>query len=184
MYVACLRDDETYSVSLPGFVESENKKKLKCTICERYNAPDDWMGRDNDKKHLASKNHIRNADAGRLRTATIANIHVQNSAINSELGQLEIPTANAEPADSGPYIPSAAEEEMWDQYNTNGATFSAGNDPTSDELMEQVNLARQADEFGRWNAASIARNLGFVGDDSEIPALNQHDEEDAILCDG
>jgi hypothetical protein len=71
---------------------------------------------------------------------------------------------------------------MWDQYQTEGATFSAGDEPATDGWAQEADLARQAEQFGRWNAASIARNLGFMGPDTEIPILGEHDEEDALLC--
>ncbi|KAJ7637552.1 hypothetical protein DFH06DRAFT_1302543 [Mycena polygramma] len=169
------------------FVESEDKKKLRCTVCERYNGGDEWIGRSNDKKHLVSKSHFKNVDAERMRTATVAAIHNQNEAINSELGHLEIPAAAApkHTKNAAHIAISAAEEEMWAKYDTEGATFSAGEDPTADLSAQQANLAQLADEFGRWNAATIARNLGFMGamDDSDDLILERQDEEDAILCD-
>jgi hypothetical protein len=71
---------------------------------------------------------------------------------------------------------------MWDQYQTEGATFSAGDEPAADGWAQEADLARQAEHFRRWNAASIARTQGFLGPESEIPILDEHDEEDALLC--
>ncbi|KAF7342516.1 hypothetical protein MVEN_01841800 [Mycena venus] len=51
-----------------------------------------------------------------------------------------------------------------------------------DEWAQEADLVRQAEQFGRWNAASIARNLRFMGPESEIPILDEYDEEDALLC--
>ncbi|KAJ7495328.1 hypothetical protein FB451DRAFT_1387366 [Mycena latifolia] len=71
---------------------------------------------------------------------------------------------------------------MWDNYQLDGAAFSAGDDPAGDLDAQQADLARKADQFGLWNAASIARNLGFAGPESEAPIFDERDEEDAILC--
>lgn len=113
-----------------------------------------------------------------MRTAASAALRNQNNAINSALARLEIPAEK--PKTIPAHIPSAAEEEMWDNYHTEGAAFSAGEDPTADMSAQQARLEQQADEFGRWNASAIARNMGFLGDDSLI--LNEQDEDDAIQC--
>ncbi|KAF7368224.1 hypothetical protein MVEN_00142300 [Mycena venus] len=161
------------------FIESEDKKQILCSICERH-GPEEWIGRDGDKKHLLSKNHERNVEADNIRVAAQAAIQMQNASINSTLERVEIPITekNSRPK----HVPSAEEQEMWYQYQMEGATFSAGDEPAVDGWVQEADLAWQAEQFGRWNAASIARNLGFMGPESEIPILNEHDEEDALLC--
>lgn len=161
----------------PGFVESDDKKRIKCSICEKYGFKD-FMGRDGDKKHLSSKAHERNVDADKIRTAALAAVHHGNQAINSALDRLEIPAVQ-NVVDETVYIPSAEEDRMWGEYHLNGGDFSAGIDTAADEARQQTALARQADQFGRWNATSIARNLGFL---AEAEVLDQHDEDDALLC--
>ncbi|KAJ7454647.1 hypothetical protein B0H11DRAFT_1926478 [Mycena galericulata] len=136
---------------------------------------------DGDKKHISSKAHERNIDAERIRAAALAAIHTKNQAINSSLGRLEIPMIQNTVAQTA-YVPSAEEERMWDDYHMHGGNFSAGNDPTVDEQAEATNLARQADQFGRWNSTSIARNLGFLPPEAEGPMFDEYDEDDALLC--
>ncbi|KAJ7347988.1 hypothetical protein DFH08DRAFT_808760 [Mycena albidolilacea] len=80
------------------------------------------------------------------------------------------------------HVPSTEEQEMWDQYQTDGATFTAGHDLAVKDEAQEANLVRQAEQFGRWNATSIARNLGFMDPESEIQILGEDDEEDALLC--
>lgn len=109
----------------------------------------------------------------------MAAIESQNAIINSDLAQFEIP-ADIRRDDGPEYNPSAAEQDMWSRYLTEGATFSAGEDPTADLLRQQVRLEQQAEEFGSWNATAIARNLGFLADDTLI--RDEQDEEDAVLC--
>ncbi|KAJ7450480.1 hypothetical protein B0H11DRAFT_2161827 [Mycena galericulata] len=162
------------------FVESDDKKKILCTICDRHGSKE-WIGRDGDKKHISSKAHERNIDAERIRAAALAAIHTKNQAINSSLGRLEIPMIQNTVAQTA-YVPSAEEERMWDDYHMHGGNFSAGNDPTVDEQAEATNLARQADQFGRWNSTSIARNLGFLPPEAEGPMFDEYDEDDALLC--
>ncbi|KAJ7792281.1 hypothetical protein B0H14DRAFT_2624030 [Mycena olivaceomarginata] len=113
--------------------------------------------------------------------AAQAAIQTQNALINSTLERVEIPVAEkhrCRPA----HVPSAEEQQMWDQYQTEGATFSAGDEPAADSWAHEADLTRQTEQFGRWNAVSIARNLGFMGLESEIPILDEHDEEDTLLC--
>ncbi|KAJ7116088.1 hypothetical protein C8R44DRAFT_739750 [Mycena epipterygia] len=161
------------------FIKSENKKKLLCTVCERYNGSGEWILRDGDKKHLLSKSHDKNFKAEELRIARVAAIENQNATINSDLAQFEIP-ADIRHDDGPEYNPSAAEQDMWSRYLTKGATFSAGKDPTADLLRQQAQLEQQADKFGCWNAAAIARNLGFLADDTLVN--KEQDKEDAVLC--
>ncbi|KAF7358507.1 hypothetical protein MVEN_00901600 [Mycena venus] len=147
------------------FIESEDKKQILCSICERH-GPEEWIGRDGDKKHLLSKKHERNVEADNIRAAAQAAIQTQNASINSTLERVEIPITekNSRPK----HVPSAEEQEMWYQYQMEVQLSALG-----------MSL-RSMD--GRWNAASIAWNLGFMGPESEIPILNEHDEEDALLC--
>ncbi|KAJ7156572.1 hypothetical protein C8R43DRAFT_949420 [Mycena crocata] len=162
------------------FIESPNKKKIQCTICEPPGSLE-WMFRDGDKKHLKSNSQKRNVDAKALQLATRAAVQSQNSTINSALGRLELP-ASKPIAQRTANIPSAEEEAMWDHYQMGGASFSAGDDPNADGVRQQAQLEEQAEQFGRWNAASIARNLGFHMEPDSEPILGEHDEEDALLC--
>ncbi|KAJ6529506.1 hypothetical protein DFH09DRAFT_1250415 [Mycena vulgaris] len=70
---------------------------------------------------------------------------------------------------------------MWDSYNTDDAIFSAGDDPELVFAKERAALAREADEFGLWNAQSMARQLGFSAEGDD-PVVDERDEDDAILC--
>ncbi|KAF7343758.1 hypothetical protein MSAN_01956500 [Mycena sanguinolenta] len=162
------------------FVESEDKKKIRCTICERHGSTE-WIGRDGGKKHLQSKKHEQSIEAENVHSATRATNHARNVLINSTLEHIEIPVLE-KTASRSVYVPSAEEQLMWDDYQIAGASFSAGDEPDMEGRMQQADLVRQAEQFGRWNAASIAWNLGFMGPESEIPILDEQDEEDALLC--
>ncbi|KAJ7202681.1 hypothetical protein B0H12DRAFT_1243992 [Mycena haematopus] len=163
------------------FSESNDKKKILCTICERYGSKD-WILRSGDKKHLTSKEHERNLEADNIRMAAQAAVQSQNSLINSTLQRVEILGMTTAGTIRPGHVPSTEEQELWGRYDTEGANFSAGDEPAADIWEQEARLAQQADQFGRWNAASIARNLGFMGPDSEIPILSEYDEEDALLC--
>ncbi|KAJ7438417.1 hypothetical protein B0H11DRAFT_2254706 [Mycena galericulata] len=78
-------------------------------------------------------------------------------------------------------IPSAAEQDMWDDYNMNGAVFTAGEDPELLLAKERENLAREVDKFGLWNARLMARQLGFSTEEGD-GGPDERDEEDAVLC--
>ncbi|KAJ7902587.1 hypothetical protein B0H14DRAFT_2555126 [Mycena olivaceomarginata] len=163
-----------------GFTESEDKRKILCMICER-NGCGEWIVRNGDKKHLGSKNHGRNVEASNIRVTSQVAIQNQNTLINATLQRLDIPLAGKKPH-YAEHVPSTEEQEMWDQYQTDGATFTAGHDPAVEDETQEANLVRQAEQFGRWNATSITRNLGFMDPESEILILEEDDEEDALLC--
>ncbi|KAJ6611334.1 hypothetical protein B0H10DRAFT_2192987 [Mycena sp. CBHHK59/15] len=124
----------------------------------------------------------RSLDQQRVQVQASAVIENQNEAINATLGTVVIPAIHVVPRRENVNIPSAAEEEMWNSFQVDGASFSAGEDPAADALKQQMDLANQADTFGPWNAASIAHNLGFSENQDEPALYDERDEEYEILC--
>ncbi|KAJ6597688.1 hypothetical protein DFH09DRAFT_1071666 [Mycena vulgaris] len=171
------------SRTLPDFIiaSPDDSKKFKCTICERFTDLIQWIARDSISKHTKSKAHTQNAAQANARFQTAATVEDTNDAIHVELATLEIGTLEVHPAGTTSTGPSAAECDMWDSYNTNGAIFSAGDDPELVFAKERAALAREADEFGLWNAQSMARQLGFSAEGGD-PVVDERDEDDAILC--
>ncbi|KAJ7693775.1 hypothetical protein B0H16DRAFT_1848276 [Mycena metata] len=53
-----------------------------------------------------------------------------------------------------------AEREMWQDYELNGADFSAG-DPIEKPEMREQQLRKEAEIFGLWNPEATANKLGF-----------------------
>lgn len=90
--------------------------------------------------------------------------------------QLHAPIGGASSAFLGRDGPEA---EMWEDYATNGAEFSAGDDAEDPHiLLEQ--LRKEADTLGFWNPEAVARALGFGMADVAGKILAQ-DEEDNFL---
>ncbi|KAJ7448584.1 hypothetical protein FB451DRAFT_1053799 [Mycena latifolia] len=159
----------------------EDAKKVKCTICERFTDSIPWIARDSIGKHIKSKAHLQNTVQDRIRVQIAAATCDENEAINSELEKIEIAPAEVRAARNSLATTSAAEQDMWDIYDVNGAVFTAGDDPELLLAKERTTLAHEADEFGLWNAQSMARQLGF-STEGEDPVFDEHDEDDAILC--
>ncbi|KAK7012526.1 hypothetical protein R3P38DRAFT_3588421 [Favolaschia claudopus] len=61
---------------------------------------------------------------------------------------------------------SEAEENMWEEYRLNGASFTAGDAVEKPEMRED-RLRKEAEIFGLWNPEGTARKLGF-GDQSIV----------------
>ncbi|KAJ6591419.1 hypothetical protein B0H10DRAFT_2179282 [Mycena sp. CBHHK59/15] len=79
---------------------------------------------------------------------------------------------------------SGAEEDMWKDYETSSADFSAGNN-TEDPPVQHGDLRKEADLLGLWNPEAVARSLGFGNPDVEGQILAEDEEEDflsEIMC--
>jgi hypothetical protein len=72
---------------------------------------------------------------------------------------------------------SAAENEMWDDYEANGAEFSAGADV---EMAERARYKEAEKMFGLWNASEMAQELGGFETKNGLNLL-QDDEDEEIL---
>jgi hypothetical protein len=75
---------------------------------------------------------------------------------------------------------SAEEEEMWVDYDMNGAVFEAGEDLKSKERAERQRLERIANMFGTWGGTVLGSELRLDGEDE---ALLGNMEEDDFLSD-
>ncbi|KAJ7750072.1 hypothetical protein DFH07DRAFT_775209 [Mycena maculata] len=140
------------------------------------------IARDSVTKHInVSKVHARNVVQDNLQPPAPATVKEQNDAINIELATIEIAAAQVQLAHSGLSACSAAEQDMWDAYNINGAAFTAGEDPKKLLAKERAILGQEADKFGLWNARSIACQLGFFMGEQDL-TLDERDKDDAILC--
>jgi hypothetical protein len=76
---------------------------------------------------------------------------------------------------------SAAETAMWEDFEMNGAEFTAGSDT---EAEEKDRYEKQEREFGIWNSATMMYELGGFGD-NDVPPVGslQEDEDEEILSD-
>lgn len=165
-----------------GFIPSPNEaNKFQCTICSRFaTGPLKGIEKDSVTRHVTGKAHERNKIAYN-RSGPQTTIEARNEAINVELGAVEIAAVKTPLERDSFHIPSAAEREMWNDYDMNGAVFTAGDDPALLLAQERANLAREADKFGVWNARSMARQLGFSTEEGDS-GPDERDEADAVLC--
>lgn len=75
---------------------------------------------------------------------------------------------------------SLAEIEMWQEYDTHGANFDAGEDQ-ADPHAQHERLRREADIFGLMNAEAVARKMGFGDIDIEAEETLREEEEEDFL---
>lgn len=68
---------------------------------------------------------------------------------------------------------------MWEDYATNGADFSAGDDAQNPHTRHEQ-LREEADTFGLWNPDGVARGLGFGDANVEGQMLAEDEEEDFL----
>lgn len=75
---------------------------------------------------------------------------------------------------------SEAEIEMWDDYSTNGAQFSAGDSVPVDTHTLHDRLREEAESFGLLNPEGVAKGLGFGDEDVAKQIIGDDEEEDFL----
>ncbi|KAJ7277334.1 hypothetical protein C8J57DRAFT_1060971, partial [Mycena rebaudengoi] len=141
-----------------------------------------WITAKQGTRHLKTAEHLKAVDLladAQSRLRSLAEER-RADASTEELRNIQfashIQIAHAGPASS---MKSAAEEEMWEDYNMNGADFSAGTD-TEDRRVHHGRLGEEADVLGILNPESVARQLGFSDSNFKGPAILEGDEEDFL----
>ena len=77
---------------------------------------------------------------------------------------------------------SAAEQEMWNDYSTNGAYFDIAEDPNEvSEAASRRQFEHDANEFGIWNAKADGELFG-LGESADIDEMGGNPEEDELLA--
>lgn len=78
--------------------------------------------------------------------------------------------------------PSAAEQEMWDDYFTNGAYFDIAKNPNEvSEAASRRQFEHDANEFRIWSAKADGELFG-LGDSVDIDKMGGNPEEDELLA--
>jgi hypothetical protein len=171
------------------FQVSDDGKNIKCTVCSPYNIIEQWMLRDSYSGHLKSRGHLANATRSPLQTfeerVIAADIAARADAASQELAFARLQNVDVRTDTSfsrGLQAPTAAEQEMWQNYEINGADFDIADDP--DQLAEVAARRRfenDADEFGLWNPEADGEDFVF-SNATEIDGLGGDPEEDELLA--
>jgi hypothetical protein len=158
---------------------------VKCTICPSHRP---WIDRKNLGTHLVSEQHKKCVEAIQeaaihqeaVSTAREADLQARREAENVSVGLHQVHFDDHQMSEVS-RVPSAAETAMWEDFEMNGAEFTAGSDA---EAEERDRYEKQEQEFGVWNSDTMAGELGGFGDGDEFPvARPQEDEDEEILSD-
>ncbi|KAJ6623869.1 hypothetical protein B0H10DRAFT_2328924 [Mycena sp. CBHHK59/15] len=163
---------------LEEFRYNEDGLKAQCKVCA---GP--WITAKSAAKHLKdSQEHLKATElieAARIRAEELENERNAASA-TTDLRSVQLTAPIAGTSSRPAYLArSGAEEDMWKDYETSGADFSAGND-TEDPPVRHEDLRKEADLLGLWNPEAVARSLGFGNPDVEGQILAEDEEEDFL----
>jgi hypothetical protein len=170
------------------FILSDDATKVKCAICAPHiPVPEkQWMLRQSHRAHLQSMAHKTNLN--RLSGSPFdAQVLVAAAAADADAAAQDImfqslETVSIQMQHRLPLQVSAAEQEMWDDYSTNGAYFDIAQDPNeASEAALRRQFEREANEFGMWNAKADGDLFG-LGESVNIDEMSGNPEEDELLA--
>ncbi|KAJ7195190.1 hypothetical protein GGX14DRAFT_537297 [Mycena pura] len=177
------------ALSETDFEFDAERKHVECRTCKAVKPPGeterrDWILVRNGARHLEEMKHkqaiAQLKDAQRLRLQLDRERRASAAPVSVPICVAQIPPPI--PIRSEPRAgPSAAELEMWADYELSGASFSAG-DVAEDPKAMYDRLARQADVFGILDPEGTAMRLGFGGDEGLIEDVLGIQEEDDFLA--
>ncbi|KAJ7088921.1 hypothetical protein C8R44DRAFT_836011 [Mycena epipterygia] len=162
------------------FSYSADLSEVQCKVC----ATGEWIAERSAAKHLQGQDHLKNVDLVEIERKRELEKDRQAESAATELRSIDFAphrsaTGPIASTSVGCHGKSAAEDEMWQDYATNGATFSAG-DLADDVQMQHERLRQEADSFGFWNPEGVARDLGFGTADVEGQIIAEDEEEDFL----
>jgi hypothetical protein len=147
------------------------------------------MLRDSHSGHLKSRGHLANAI--RVPGQTFEDrVMAADSAARADAVSQELAFARLQGLDihtdtscsKGFQAPTAAEQEMWQNYETDGADFEIADDP--DQVAKAAarrHFENTVDDFGLWNGEADGEAFR-PGDSAEADELGGDPEEDELLA--
>jgi hypothetical protein len=169
--------------NIPDFIFRAECTEVQCRV---YNAglPGErcvWILAKNGVRHLASDEHKNAVDQVENAQRIQENLDSQrHTARNVCIRVTQIPAPIVErPSVGAPH--SAAELDMWAEYEQTGGLFTAGDEEEDVEAMHR-RLAQQVDVFGLLDPKETAERLGFEGDEAISKDLLQIEAEDDFLA--
>ena len=181
----------TYPIMHLDFILSDDATKVKCTICAPHNPVPEkqWMLRQSHRAHSQSVAHQTNLnrpsgspfDAQVL--AAAAAVDADAAAEENMFESLEtVGIQMHRHLVNNSLQVSAAEQEMWDDYSTNGANFDIAEDPSETaEAASRRQFECEVNEFGIWNAKADGELFG-LGESADIDQMDGNPEEDELLA--
>jgi hypothetical protein len=160
--------------------ESEDGRQIKCTICPAHRH---WIRRGGLSEHINSQQHqdcVRIAKEAIQHQVALEKAREMDKMATDLRSTFGVPLGTVELESGGSSgMKSAAEVEMWADYEMNGAQFDVDEDKAT---TDRAQYDRQEKVFGLWNAVSMAREFGYdgSGNTQSLPVLG--DEEDQLLA--
>ena len=175
-------------INITVFEVSDDGKKVKCTVCAPFNTLEQWMLRDSHSSHLKSRGHLANAARSPGQTFE-DRVMAADSAARADAVLQDLVFARLQGVDvctdasssKGFQAPTAGEQEMWQNYDIDGADFEIADDPDQVAgVAARRHFENMVENFGLWNTE--ADGEGFGPDSSaEADGLGWNPEEDELL---
>ncbi|KAJ7868066.1 hypothetical protein B0H14DRAFT_2572558 [Mycena olivaceomarginata] len=171
------------SLKEEDFIFRAERTEVQCRVCNA-GLPGErrvWILAKNGVRHLASDEHKNAVDQVENAQRIQENLDSQrHTARNVRIRVTQIPAPIVErPSVGAPH--SAAELDMWAEYEQTGGLFTAGDEEEDVEAMHR-RLAQQVDVFGLLDPKETAERLGFDGDEAISKDLLQIEAEDDFLA--
>ncbi|KAJ7792975.1 hypothetical protein B0H14DRAFT_2623326 [Mycena olivaceomarginata] len=163
-------------------LKEEERTEVQCRVCNA-GLPGErrvWILAKNGVRHLASDEHKNAVDQVENAQRIQENLDSQrHTARNVRIRVTQIPAPIVErPSVGAPH--SAAELDMWAEYEQTGGLFTAGDEEDVEAMHRR--LAQQVDVFGLLDPKETAERLGFDGDEAISKDLLQIEAEDDFLA--
>jgi hypothetical protein len=135
-------------ITITVFEVSDDGKRVKCMVCTPFNTLEQWMLRDSHSSHLKSCGHRENVAHSPGQTFE-DRVMAADSAAHTDAVLQDLVFARLQGVDvctdasssKGFQGPTAGEQEMWQNYDINGADFEIADDP--DQLWQGIILKTQ-----------------------------------------
>ncbi|KAJ7300661.1 hypothetical protein DFH08DRAFT_979463 [Mycena albidolilacea] len=171
------------SLKEEDFIFRAERTEVQCRVCNA-GLPGErrvWILAKNGIRHLASDGHKNVVDQVESAQQIQENLDSQrHTAQNVRIRVTQIPAPIVErPSVGAPH--SAAELDIWAEYEQTGGLFTAG-DEEEDVGVVRRGLARRVGVFGLLGPEGAAERLGFDGDEAISKDLLQIEAEDDFLA--
>ncbi|KAK7020956.1 hypothetical protein R3P38DRAFT_2781572 [Favolaschia claudopus] len=161
---------------------NQERTQVQCRACNDNLPPErrEWIQIKSGQNHLSTGAHTKAVQRGREQQRRKERLGRERDAASAtdKLREIAFAVPRTSMSVAGEQSSSQiceAEENMWEEYRLNGASFTAG-DMVEKAEMREDRLRKEAEIFGLWNPESTARKLGF-GDQSIV-----EEEDDAWLA--
>ncbi|KDQ53306.1 hypothetical protein JAAARDRAFT_49804 [Jaapia argillacea MUCL 33604] len=186
----------TAPAPLPDFFEESEEKRqnkikawFRCLKCVPFTAPNrQWIERNSVVGHVKSRAHINHVHILEKKEASAAEfcqrVADEERALWEQgefrevpqfrLPDLQVPVTRK--------TKSAEEEQMWEDYEMNGADFDLGEDEDAEANRERLRFERAVDNLAYWDVHEVPQGEIEADGDDEMTQWRKMAEEDDVLA--